>query len=69
MQTRGSTNKSPIKLSMQWKINNTVICLQMGKTYTAKTSPGNFKVTTPKTSLLSQQVVTSKGISVPYTNL
>ena len=27
----GSTNKSPIKLSMQWKINNTVICLRMGK--------------------------------------
>ena len=69
MQTRGSTNKSPIKLSMQWKINNTVICLQMGKTYMAKTPPGDFKVTTPKTSLLSQQVVTSKGISVPYTNL
>ena len=69
MQTRGSTNKSPIKLSMQWKINNTVICLQMGKPYTAKTPPGDFKVTTPKTSLLSQQVVTSKGISVPYTNL
>ena len=69
MQTRGSTNKSPIKLSMQWKINNTVICLQMGKTYKAKTPPGDFKVTTPKTSLLSQQVVTSKGISVPYTNL
>ena len=37
MQTRGSTNKSPIKLSMQWKINKTVICLRMGKTYTAKT--------------------------------
>ena len=53
MQTRGSTNKSPIKLSMQWKINNTVICLQMGKTYTAKTPPGDFKVTTPETSLLS----------------
>ena len=26
MQTRGSTNKSPIKLSMQQKIKNTVIC-------------------------------------------
>ena len=55
MQTRGSTKKkSPIKLSMQWKINNTVICLQMGKTYTAKTPSGDFKVTTPETSLLSQ---------------
>ena len=46
MQTRGSTNKSPIKLNMQQKINNTMICLQMGKTYTAKTPPGDFKVTT-----------------------
>ena len=46
-----------------------VICLQMGKTYTAKTSPDNFKVTTPKNSLLSRQAVTSKGIPVLYTNL
>ena len=46
-----------------------VICLQIGKTYMAKNPPGDFKVTTPKNSLLSQQVVTSKGISVPYTNL
>ena len=41
----------------------------MGKTYTAKTPPGDFKVTTLKISLLSQQAVTSKEISVPYTNL
>ena len=46
-----------------------VICLRMGKTYTAKTPPGDFKVITPEIPLLSQQVVTSKGISVPYTNL
>ena len=46
-----------------------VICLRIGKIYTAKTPPGNFKVTTPKNSLLSQQTVTSKGIPVPYTNL
>ena len=69
MQTRGSTNKSPIKLSMQRKINNTVICLRMGKTNTAKIPQGDFKVTTPEIPLLSQQAVTSKGISVPYTNL
>ena len=69
MQTRGSANKSPIKLSMQRKINNTMICLRMGKTYTAKTPQGDFKVTTPKIPLLSQQVVTSKGILIPYTNL
>ena len=35
----------------------------------AKTLPGDFKVTTPENSLLSQQAVTSKEISVPYTNL
>ena len=46
-----------------------VICLRIEKTYTAKTPPGDFKVTTPENSLLSQQAVTSKGIPVPYTNL
>ena len=69
MQTRGSINKSPIKLSMQRKINNMVICLRMGKTNTAKTPLDDFKVTTLETPLLSQQAVTSKGITVPYTNL
>ena len=69
MQMHGSTNKSPIKLSMQLKINNTVICLWMRKTYTAKSLPGDFKVITFEIPLLSQQVVTSKGILVPYTNL
>ena len=46
-----------------------VICLRMGKTNTAKTPPGDFKVTTPENPLLSQQAVTSKGIPVPFTNL
>ena len=41
----------------------------MGKTYTAKTLLGDFKVTTPENPLLSQQAITSKGIPVPYTNL
>ena len=41
----------------------------MGKIYTAKTPPGDFQVTTPKIPLLSQQAITSKGITVPYTNL
>ena len=41
----------------------------MGKTNMAKTSPGDFKVTTPEIPLLSQQTVTSKGILIPYTNL
>ena len=46
-----------------------VIFLRMEKTYTVKTSPSDFKVTTPKNSLLSKQAVTSKGISLLYTNL
>ena len=35
----------------------------------AKTLPSDFKVITLENPLLSQQVVTSKGITVPYTNL
>ena len=51
------------------KINDTVICLQIGKTYTAKTPLGDFQVTTFESPLLSQQAITSKEILVPYTNL
>ena len=51
---------------MQRKINDTVICLRMGKNLTAKTSSGDFQVTTPETPLLSQQAVTSKESQVPY---
>ena len=52
---RGSTNKSPIKLSMQWeKKIDTVICLRMGKIYTTKTPLGDFKVTTLENPLLSK---------------
>ena len=46
-----------------------MICLRMRKTYTVKTPPGDFKVTTLENPLLSKQAVTSKGIPVPYTNL
>ena len=35
----------------------------MGKNLTAKSLSGDFQVTTPKTPILSQQVVTNKGIS------
>ena len=41
----------------------------MEKTNTTKTPPGDFKVTILENPLLSQQVVISKGILVPYTNL
>ena len=51
---------------MQRKINDTVICLRMGKNLMAKTPPGDFQVTTPETPLLSQQVVTNKESQVPY---
>ena len=33
---------------MQRKINNTMICIRMGKNLTAKTPLGDFQVTTPK---------------------
>ena len=46
-----------------------MICLQIGKTNMTKTPPGDFKVTTLGIPLLLQQAVTSKGISVAYTNL
>ena len=46
-----------------------VICLRMGKIYTAKTLPSDFKVTTPENPLLSKQAVTSEEIPIPYTNL
>ena len=42
-----------------------VICLRMGKTYIAKTPPGDFKVTTPKNPLLSKQAVT-RNVSTLY---
>ena len=48
---------------------DTVFVYEMGKTHTAKIPQGDFKVTTPETPLLSQQVVTNKEISIPYTNL
>ena len=40
----------------------------MGKTYMAKTSKSDFKVTIPENQLLLQ-AITNKGILVPYTNL
>ena len=51
---------------MQRKINDTVICLRMGKNLTTKTPLGDFQVITPEILLLSQQAVTSKESQVPY---
>ena len=70
MQTPGSINKSPIKLSMQRKINWHSNLFMNGENLQGKNPPSDdFKVTTLKNPLLSQQIGTSKGISVPYTNL
>ena len=69
MQQHGSTKKSPTKLNEAENKVDTVICFRMEKTSKEKTLVGDFKVTTPKNPLLSQQTVTNKGIPVPYTNL
>ena len=62
MQTRGGTNKSPIKLSMQRKINWHGDLFMNGENQYGKTLLGDFKVTTPENPLLSQQAIISKGI-------
>ena len=67
--TCGSTNKSPTKLNAAENKVDAIICFWIRKTSKEKPLPGDFKVTTPKNPLLSQQAVTSKRISVPYTNL
>ena len=69
MQMHGSTNKSPIKLNMQRKINWHGDLFMNGENLYGKNPTEWFKVTTPENPLLSQQAVTSKGIPVPYTNL
>ena len=40
-----------------------------GKNHRGKTPPGEFKITTIENPLLSKLAVTSKGITVPYSNL
>ena len=69
MQVRGSTNKSPIKLSMQRKINWHGNLFTNSENLHGKNPTGDFKVTTLENSLLSKQAIKSKGIPVPSTNL
>ena len=54
---------------MQWKLNWHADLFTNGENLYGKNPPSDFKVTTPENSLLSQQAITSKGISVPSTNL
>ena len=56
---RGSTNKSPINY-MQRKLNWHSDLFTNGENQHGKNPIGDFKVTTPKILLLSQQMVTSK---------
>ena len=62
--------QTPIKLSMQRKINwQGDLFINRENQHGKNPPPSDFKVTTPEISLLSQQAVISKGILVPYTNL
>ena len=54
---------------MQRKLNGHGDLFTNGENLHSKNPPGDFKVITPENLLLSQQAVTSKEISVPYTNL
>ena len=60
-------NKSSIKLKATKNKFDTGDLFTNGENHRGKTPLGEFKVTTPENPLLSKQVVTSKGISVPYT--
>ena len=54
---------------MQQKLNWHGDLFMNGENLRGKISQGEFKVTTPKNPPLSKQVIKSKRISVPYTNL
>ena len=66
---RGSTNKLPTKSNAAENKFDTGDLFTNEENHWGKIPPGDFKVTTPENSLLSQQAVTSKRISVLYTNL
>ena len=54
---------------MQQKLNQHSDLFTNGENLQGKTPPSDFKVTTPENPLLSKQAVTSKEITIPYTNL
>ena len=60
MQQRGSTNKSPTKLNATKNKFDTGDLFTNREIHRGKTSPGEFKFTTPKNPLLSKQAVISK---------
>ena len=69
MQICDCTNKSSIKLSVAENKLTQWFVYKWRKPTRQKPLPGDFKVTTSENLPLSQQAITSKGISVPYTNL
>ena len=69
MQQCGSTNKSPTKLNAAENKFDTGDLFTNGKNYRGKTPLDVFKITTLENPLLLKQAVTSKGITVSYTNL
>ena len=70
MQMRGSTNKSPIKLSMQWKINWHGDLFTHGKNlHGKKLHQVILRSPLSRIHYYQTQAITSKGILVPYTNL
>ena len=69
MHTRGSTNKISTKLNEAENKFNTSDLFTNRENHRGKTTPGEFKVTTPENPLLSKQAITSKEIPVPYINL
>ena len=54
---------------MQWKLNWHGNLFTNEENLHGKNFTGYFKITTSENSLLSQHAVTSKEISIPYTNL
>ena len=51
---------------MQRKINNTVICLRMGKNLTAKTPPGDFRLPLLKLHYYHNKWLQVKESQAPY---
>ena len=65
---RASTNKSPTKLNAAENKFDTGDLFTNGENYRGKTPLDVFKITTLENPLLLKQAVTSKGITVSYTN-
>ena len=68
MYVATQTNHQITKYAVEIKLKRWFV-YEWGKPTWQKPPPGDFKVTTPENPLLSKKAITSKGITVPYTNL